>query len=142
MQGAVLDLAAGFSVEDLLAVAGYCAQLLGEPELAEQFSLAMSARAAKEPGVLGKVLMAVSMVAGPCTCETCDKTIVTLLTPLIGQRKSQWCWAASSLMIAKTSTLTFATQTGIVVEIKGSNVDEGGTISEVVRAIKFASNKK
>lgn len=57
---------------------------------------------------------------------------------LEGQEKSNWCWAAASLMFAKhyDSTITID-QEDIVMAIKGNTDDDGATISEIRNAIAF-----
>lgn len=65
---------------------------------------------------------------------------VVLSTPLLGQQKTNWCWAASSQMVARTFVNTGKTQTEIVIHVKGSNVNEGGTYTEAIQAIKFATD--
>ena len=64
---------------------------------------------------------------------------VTLNTPLIGQEMSQWCWAASAQMAARTNWTSTRTQTEMVTHVKGSPVNEPATTSEMQTAANFAS---
>lgn len=56
------------------------------------------------------------------------------------QMKSNWCWAASSAVVAKYNNNTGITQYNIVNHVKGSEVNEGGSANEERRAINYASN--
>ena len=56
------------------------------------------------------------------------------------QSKTNWCWAASSAVVAKYNNDTGITQFDIVNEVKGSETDEGGSSDEEKRAINYASN--
>ncbi len=64
-----------------------------------------------------------------------------ILIERVQQRYNQWCWAACSEMVG-TYTINNATitQTDIVKKIHGSLLDKSGTASDVVNAIKYASN--
>jgi len=55
-----------------------------------------------------------------------------------GQKMSQWCWAASSRMFSKHyfPQLTY-TQNQAVAHIKGSEVNDGGTVQEAQAEIDF-----
>jgi hypothetical protein len=73
-------------------------------------------------------------------CEAQPVATVALSTPLLGQNRDQWCWAASSLMAARTYVETRVTQTDIVRHVKGTVINEGGTDAERLAAVKFATN--
>ena len=66
--------------------------------------------------------------------------VTALSTPLLGQNRDQWCWAAASLMAARTYVNTRVTQTDIVRHVKGAVINEGGTDDERLAAVKFAAN--
>ena len=66
--------------------------------------------------------------------------VTALSTPLLGQNRDQWCWAAASLMAARTYVNTRVTQTDIVRNVKGAVINEGGTVDERLAAVKFATN--
>lgn len=55
------------------------------------------------------------------------------------QQRSNWCWAASSVMIGRYNVNSSITQTQVVNYVKGSVINEGGTDSEVITAIKYVS---
>lgn len=55
------------------------------------------------------------------------------------QEKDNWCWAASAVMIGRYGTGSSISQTQVVKQVKGSVVNDGGTDSEVVSAIKYVS---
>ena len=57
---------------------------------------------------------------------------------LEGQKKSNWCWAASSRMFSKHfyDAVTY-TQNQAVAYIKGSEINDGGTIVEIMLAIEY-----
>lgn len=63
----------------------------------------------------------------------------TLDTPLLGQERDNWCWAASALMAARTGGTSTKTQAQIVEHIKGSVVDKTATSDEIRQAANFAS---
>lgn len=57
------------------------------------------------------------------------------------QEKTNWCWAASAWMIGKKATNNSTrTQTNLVVYVKGSNVNQGGTLSESALAAKYMTS--
>lgn len=56
------------------------------------------------------------------------------------QQMSNWCWAASSVMIGTYNTSHTVTQEDVVIEVKGSRVDWAGSESDEEQAINFASN--
>ncbi len=58
------------------------------------------------------------------------------------QEKTNWCWAASAQSSAKHMVSSAKTQTDAVVFVKGSNVNEGGTIFETARAANYFTNNK
>lgn len=64
---------------------------------------------------------------------------VILNTPLLGQQRDQWCWAASALMAARTHATSTRTQTQLVTHVKGSDINEGGSVEEARDAANFAS---
>ena len=66
--------------------------------------------------------------------------VTALSTPLLGQNRDQWCWAAASLMAARTYVNTRVTQADIVRNVKGAVINEGGTVDERLAAVKFATN--
>ena len=66
--------------------------------------------------------------------------VTSLSTPLLGQNRDQWCWAAASLMAARTYVNTRVTQTDIVKNVKGAAINEGGTLEERLAAVKYATN--
>ena len=66
--------------------------------------------------------------------------VTALSTPLLGQNRDNWCWAAASLMAARTYVNTRVTQTDIVRNVKGTVINEGGTDAERLAAVKFATN--
>ncbi len=58
--------------------------------------------------------------------------------PLEGQKKSNWCWAAASRMFSKNYFPSVShTQNNAVVAIKGSEVNDSGTINEAINAIDY-----
>ena len=63
-----------------------------------------------------------------------------LNVPLYGQEKSNWCWVASSRMVAGYKGYTSKTQTQICTYVKGGAVNNTGSIAEVADAIFYASN--
>ena len=67
--------------------------------------------------------------------------ITTLSVPFYKQEKSNWCWAACARMVGKyyvpSSTKT---QTQIVVEVKGSALNEAGTLGEIAQATSYVTN--
>ncbi len=60
-------------------------------------------------------------------------------TPEIGQEFNLWCWNASALMSALTYTRSDITQRQICQEVKGSIINDTGTLIETVEAANFAS---
>ena len=61
-----------------------------------------------------------------------------LAVPRISQNKTNWCWAASSLMVGKyINPSSKKTQSNIVSYVKGSIVNDGGSDYEIERAIEF-----
>lgn len=74
------------------------------------------------------------MAAYPLVC--------TLSVIRYEQEKTNWCWAASSKMIASYLGYTNITQSGVVGYIKGTPVNETASTSEISRAIQFAINSK
>lgn len=56
------------------------------------------------------------------------------------QRKSHWCWAASSVMVGTYNTDSTITQEDVVIHIKGSTLNFYGYPNDQVRAINYASN--
>lgn len=67
--------------------------------------------------------------------------ITTLDVNYIKQEKTQWCWAASSQMTGKyVYPSATATQTQIVVHVKGSNINKPATVAETVNATMFVTN--
>jgi len=73
-------------------------------------------------------------------CEVGPQPEVTALsTPLLGQNRDQWCWAAASLMAARTYVTNSITQTDIVRHVKGAVINEGGTVDERLAAVKYAT---
>jgi len=67
------------------------------------------------------------------------QSTTSLSTPLLGQNRDQWCWAAASLMAAKTYRRTIVTQTDVVRHVKGTVINEGGTLEERLEAVKYAT---
>ena len=65
---------------------------------------------------------------------------VELNVPLYGQEKSNWCWVASSQMVAGYKGYRSKTQTQICTYVKGGAVNDSGSIAEVADAIFYASN--
>ena len=57
---------------------------------------------------------------------------------LEGQKKSNWCWVASSRMFSKHfyNTVSY-TQNQAVVYVKGSEINEAGTNAEIIMAINY-----
>jgi len=55
------------------------------------------------------------------------------------QQKPKWCWAASARSIGLYKGYDFS-QTNIVTKVKGSDVNEGASDSEVVAAILYVTN--
>ena len=68
-----------------------------------------------------------------------EPPVTALATPLLGQNKDQWCWAAASLMAARTYVTNTVTQADIVKKVKGSVINEGGTVYERLAAVKYAT---
>jgi len=68
--------------------------------------------------------------------------VTKLATPLLPQKKDQWCWAAAALMAARTYVNNNTTQTDIVKHVKGKTINEGGTVFERLEAVKFATGGK
>ncbi|MBS5874285.1 MAG: C39 family peptidase [Clostridiales bacterium] len=56
------------------------------------------------------------------------------------QEKSNWCWAASSVMVGTYNTNSTRTQSDTVKYVKGSLINQGGTDSEAVKALNYSSN--
>ena len=55
------------------------------------------------------------------------------------QENTNWCWAASSAVVAKYKNDTGRTQESIVMYVKGQYVNEGGSSNEEGLAIQYAS---
>jgi len=51
--------------------------------------------------------------------------------PNVLQEQTNWCWAASSVSCLAYSGITGISQTAFVTYVKGSNVNQGGSILEV-----------
>lgn len=85
-------------------------------------------------GVLVTVVLSLSMTITVFAATTLDVTRVK-------QAKSQWCWAAVGEMIGTyMNSSSSRTQWDIVAYVKGSSYpDEGGSDSELVKGIKYAS---
>lgn len=56
------------------------------------------------------------------------------------QNKSKWCWAACALMLARSQGADFMTQSDIVTYVKGSAVNEMGTVVETEQAVRYIAN--
>lgn len=56
------------------------------------------------------------------------------------QNKSKWCWAACALMLARSQGADYMTQTDIVTYVKGSDVNEMGTIIETEQAVRYVAD--
>ncbi len=57
------------------------------------------------------------------------------------QKKSHWCWAASSVMVGTYYTDSTITQENVLVHIKGSTLNFFGYPTDYIRAIRYASKK-
>lgn len=73
-----------------------------------------------------------------------ERAEILLNTPLILQPNDySWCWAASAEMVAKTYNINYnRTQEDAVIYIKGSSIDDGGTMNETERAAEYISNNQ
>ena len=110
-----------------------------------------SAMVYKTKRFLALILVAVTLLGAgaPQVSACCDilrqvlgreqPGVTALDTPLLGQNKDNWCWAASSLMAARTYVNTGVTQTDIVKHVKGSAINEGGTVWERLEAVYYAT---
>lgn len=58
-----------------------------------------------------------------------------LSVPAVKQEKSNWCWATVTQMIAKHLGASNATQTDIVTYVKGSPVNETGTVYDMQKGL-------
>ena len=57
---------------------------------------------------------------------------------LEGQKKSNWCWVATSRMFSKHFySMVSYTQNQAVAHVKGSEINEGGTNAEIMSAINY-----
>lgn len=56
------------------------------------------------------------------------------------QSKGNWCWAACALMLARSQGAAYMTQNDIVTYVKGSPVNEMGTIIETEQAVRYIAN--
>lgn len=57
------------------------------------------------------------------------------------QEKTKWCWAATAQMTGKfVYPSSTATQTQIVIHVKGSNINSGATIYETANGTMYATN--
>ena len=54
------------------------------------------------------------------------------------QEKTQWCWAASAQMIGHTLGRQ-VTQTDIVTQVKGMDINDGATDTEMKNAVTYAT---
>ncbi len=68
-----------------------------------------------------------------------DMYMTKLSLPRQQQKKSQWCWAACSAMVANFPKNYGYTQEDIVRKIKGSVKDVPGNPNEIIAAIRYAS---
>ena len=67
--------------------------------------------------------------------------ITALHVNYIKQEKTQWCWVATSQMTGKyVYPSATATQTQIVIHVKGSDVNEPATVLETINATEFVTN--
>lgn len=55
------------------------------------------------------------------------------------QQNTNWCWAASSVMVGRYDTTSILTQSQIVQAVKGAIINTGGSGAEEARAIRIAS---
>lgn len=84
--------------------------------------------------VLGAILLAISLTV------TAFAASITLGVSEIDQNKTLWCWAACSEMIGKYyNSNSDKDQYDIVKEVKGNTNNQGGSSSDICKAIKYAS---
>ena len=68
-------------------------------------------------------------------------TTYSLNYPNVAQQQTQWCWAACSLMSGKyVYPSSTKTQSQIVQYIKGSVVNQPGSLTETASAARFVTN--
>ena len=61
----------------------------------------------------------------------------TITMTRYSQYKSNWCWAACALMLARSQGAAFMTKNDIVTYVKGSTDNEMGTIVETEQAVRY-----
>lgn len=67
-------------------------------------------------------------------------TFVLLDVPKLKQEETKWCWVTAGLMAGKyMSPIMNKTQSALVIDIKGSYVNEPGTIFEAARAMELST---
>ena len=74
-------------------------------------------------------------------CTATSHAATWLSVSYIQQENTLWCWAACAQIAGKYyNSSSTVSQTQIVIHVKGSNVNETGTISDEVDAATFATN--
>lgn len=58
------------------------------------------------------------------------------------QQKSNWCWAASAVMVGTYNAGTSVTQNQVVTHVKNGLVNQTATTAESIEALKYASGGK
>lgn len=78
-------------------------------------------------------------VAGTNMKLHAEPAAASLSITRVQQAKSNWCWAACAEMVS-TKLKYNIKQNSIVTKIKGSEVNEGASDSEITNALKYAVN--
>ena len=91
----------------------------------------------------GKKIVSLLMIGilVACFSMTAFASFEELNVPKYTQEKSMWCWAAAAQMAGKYKYSTSdATQTDIVTYVKGSAVNNEGSIFETANATEYVTN--